>query len=325
MADWTPPSWAVRPIKPISLAIHKEGKQVGVCDVSRSSATIFGRNTEGVTCGAVTLDHDSISRRHAALVHDMQRRVHLIDLNSRHGTRINGTVMTPRKYYELLPGACIQFGASTRKYVLQTGQEAEAAPRLEAKPAKPASEPGTGEAGNIDLAALRRLGPAARATLTPAEVRALEMLSTLEDDEDPMRGYVDDPKAFGMPDAELSRAVERGPEHGGGERDAKRAKHKHRKREERPSKATKAKHDGKREHRRSHRSRASGPESAPAHELEAEEERVEKRRRHERKGHRRKKAKGDRGVGEPEKRKEGKPSGLSHEKEKAESGTEKGS
>lgn len=236
MADYQPPHWAKPQAEALELKVAKEGRALGAVDVSSHAAFVFGRNTEGVTCGAVTLDHDSISRRHAALVHDMQRRSHLIDLGSRHGTRVNGVALVPRKYHELKLGDSVQFGASTRIYTLQ---RPEAAPTraAEAPPAVASEEPAPAEPATIDLAALRRLGPAARAKLTHVEKRALEMLSTLEDEDDPMRGYVDDPEQdMAAPGAARPAAAsEPAPpgaaeEHRAEHKAAKRAKHKHHRR-----------------------------------------------------------------------------------------------
>ena len=273
-SGWTVPSWAIRPRKDLELAICKEGKEVGTCDVSRSGAYVFGRNTEGVTCGAVTLDHDSISRRHAALVHDMQGRVHLIDLGSRHGTRINGVAIAPRKYCELALGASLQFGASTRTYILRG--RTPCAPEAPAKrPVEPTAEP-----AEIDLAALRRLGPAARAKLTPAEQRALALLATLDDDEDPLKNYVDDPEQdLSLVDGgegALARAAPRAVPEGDRGKDEPA----------RDAKQSKRKRAHERTHGRAHRSEGKGKprtrtaqgDAAPASAADERNVRPEKRK-----------------------------------------------
>jgi hypothetical protein len=224
--DWTPPSWAGPPTRRLELVCTKEGAEMGATDISRERAYIFGRNPEGAPCGAVTLDHDSISRRHAALVHDgLQKKVQLVDLGSRHGTKLDGRPLAPRKYYELAEGAVVQFGASTRAYRLRSASQPQTgkAPVSHAVAVRagfeaaagmgnpPAAMPaGAGPAATIDLAALRKLGPGARTALTAAERAALEALDALDDDDDPMRNYVDNPHEF-EPNVQASGPAGDGP------------------------------------------------------------------------------------------------------------------
>lgn len=47
-----------------------------------------------------------------------------MDLGSTNGTRLMGTKREARRYYELLPNDLIQFGFSTREYVLINASKA---------------------------------------------------------------------------------------------------------------------------------------------------------------------------------------------------------
>ncbi|KAJ1623925.1 hypothetical protein T492DRAFT_1051602 [Pavlovales sp. CCMP2436] len=276
--DWVPPTWAVPPASALELQVEKEGKPAEVVSLSRFAATVFGRNTEGVKCGAVTLNHDSISRRHAVIVHDMQQRTHVMDLGSRHGTRVDGKLLAPRKYCELRHGSSITFGASTRAYRLQPARSAKAdEPRrpLGAPPPPPSSKAGGDEPAQIDLTALRRLGPAARAKLSVAEQRALQALSTLDDDDDPMAGYVDEFDEFdgaggerGEAGGSAAGAASRAEGKVGSKRvaeqgdEAKRKRHSYRRGGEGEGRAKKREGD-KKSHKHSDK-KVKGAEGAPA-------------------------------------------------------------
>lgn len=243
------------------LKVSKEGRALDDIGLSTHGAIIFGRNTEGVTCGAITLDHESISRRHAAIVHDLKKCTYVIDLGSRHGTRLDGKLLRPREYHAISEGSVLTFGASTRQYRVATpGARAdeEHGARAEAG-AEPAAEAPV----EIDIDALRRLGPGARAKLTPAEQRALEAVSTLEDEDDPMRNYVDDPAQFGggaagAEGANGEREARRGGDTAQGGREHRHGRHKSKRREG----AEDERSGGKRRREHAHRTEGEGKGSA---------------------------------------------------------------
>ena len=94
--------------------------------VSRQSAYLLGRNED--ICD-VPLRHASCSSQHAvlqyrALPNSTTGRLHcqpyLMDLESTNGSFINSVRIEPARYYQLKKGDVLQFGASTREYVLLT-------------------------------------------------------------------------------------------------------------------------------------------------------------------------------------------------------------
>merc|ERR1719166_62362 len=112
---YQPPSWARRPQLTMSaLEVYKKGKLVEIVkDVNRKKMTIFGRNKD--LCDIV-LQHPSISRQHAAIVHGSSGNMYLIDLGSSHGSTNNKQRLTAEKREVLRDGDIIRFGASTREY-----------------------------------------------------------------------------------------------------------------------------------------------------------------------------------------------------------------
>uniref|UniRef100_A0A672R4H3 Protein phosphatase 1, regulatory subunit 8a n=1 Tax=Sinocyclocheilus grahami TaxID=75366 RepID=A0A672R4H3_SINGR len=78
---------------------------------------LFGRNPEHCD---FTIDHQSCSRVHAALLyHRHLKRVFLIDLNSTHGTFLGRIHLEPRKPQQVPIDSTMSFGASTRVYTLR--------------------------------------------------------------------------------------------------------------------------------------------------------------------------------------------------------------
>uniref|UniRef100_A0A7N4UYK8 Protein phosphatase 1 regulatory subunit 8 n=2 Tax=Sarcophilus harrisii TaxID=9305 RepID=A0A7N4UYK8_SARHA len=78
---------------------------------------LFGRNPD--LCD-FTIDHQSCSRVHAALVyHKHLKRVFLIDLNSTHGTFLGHIRLEPHKPQQIPIDSTVSFGASTRAYTLR--------------------------------------------------------------------------------------------------------------------------------------------------------------------------------------------------------------
>lgn len=99
--------------KPISLA--------------RKSRYIFGRDRDAVD---IPTDHPSCSKQHAVLQFRNQRKTdvygetkddvagYLYDIGSTNKTKLNGKVIEAKKYYRLKGSDCVQFGSSTREYVV---------------------------------------------------------------------------------------------------------------------------------------------------------------------------------------------------------------
>ena len=99
--------------KPISLAYK--------------SRYIFGRDRDAVD---IPTDHPSCSKQHAVLQFRNQRKTdvygetkddvagYLYDNGSTNKTKLNGKVIEAKKYYRLKGSDCVQFGSSTREYVV---------------------------------------------------------------------------------------------------------------------------------------------------------------------------------------------------------------
>jgi smad nuclear-interacting protein 1 len=110
----------------------------------RRSCFLFGRDRPTVD---IPTDHNSCSKQHAALVFrsvqankneellaydQVAERVikpYLIDLQSTNGTKLNGKKIDDSRYYELRQFDVIQFGNSTREYMLMTEEANEDALR----------------------------------------------------------------------------------------------------------------------------------------------------------------------------------------------------
>ena len=87
-----PPVWAAPPthINAV-LAVQKRGETIEQLSVGEHEMYTFGRS---LTCD-YQLDHPSISRQHAALVHHENGGIYLIDLKSSHTTAVNGKPLRP--------------------------------------------------------------------------------------------------------------------------------------------------------------------------------------------------------------------------------------
>ena len=100
--------------------------------ISKQSAYLLGRNAE---IADIHLAHESCSSQHAVLQYralpnnknnnNSNHRLlvcqpYLMDLESTNGTTLNGVRLDPARYYQLKKGDVLQFGASTREYVLLT-------------------------------------------------------------------------------------------------------------------------------------------------------------------------------------------------------------
>ncbi|KAI9099655.1 hypothetical protein K1719_024660 [Acacia pycnantha] len=82
---------------------------------------IFGRQIQ--TCDFV-LDHQSVSRQHAAVVPHKNGSIYVIDLGSAHGTFVANERLTKDSPVELEVGQSLRFAASTRTYMLRKNDAA---------------------------------------------------------------------------------------------------------------------------------------------------------------------------------------------------------
>ncbi|CAL9241529.1 unnamed protein product [Arabidopsis halleri] len=120
-SNWHPPDWAIEPRAGVySLEVVKDGQILDRIHLDRRSH-IFGRQHQ--TCDFV-LDHQSVSRQHAAVVPHKNGSIFVIDLGSAHGTFVANERLTKDTPVELEVGQSLRFAASTRIYLLRKNTEA---------------------------------------------------------------------------------------------------------------------------------------------------------------------------------------------------------
>jgi hypothetical protein len=83
---------------------------------SETGAVVFGRNPEATD---VLLEHPSISRRHAAVLHDGKGGLFLYEFGSTHGTFLDGRRVPAKEALPLKEGSCVKFAESSRTYILR--------------------------------------------------------------------------------------------------------------------------------------------------------------------------------------------------------------
>ncbi|KAL5097567.1 hypothetical protein RYX36_001894 [Vicia faba] len=141
-STWQPPDWAIEPRPGVFyLEVMKDGQVLDQINLDRRRH-IFGRQIQ--TCDFV-LDHQSVSRQHAAVVPHKNGRnedslancgfiglnkfllyfsVYVIDLGSAHGTFVANERLTKDSPIEFEVGQSLRFAASTRIYVLRKNDAA---------------------------------------------------------------------------------------------------------------------------------------------------------------------------------------------------------
>jgi smad nuclear-interacting protein 1 len=128
---FTEPYEAAKPDKHWRLYVYKGDDIIETLYIHRRSCFLFGRETK---VADVPLMHPSVSAQHAVIQYreidemivteegdrDVVKVVkpYLMDLKSTHGTKLNGEKIEDSRYYELRMGDLIQFGQSSRDYVL---------------------------------------------------------------------------------------------------------------------------------------------------------------------------------------------------------------
>nr|XP_014349631.1 PREDICTED: nuclear inhibitor of protein phosphatase 1 [Latimeria chalumnae] len=111
------PSWAGKPPPGLHLDVVKGDKLIEKLIIDEKKYYLFGRNPD--ICD-FTIDHQSCSRVHAALVyHRHLKRVFLVDLNSTHGTFLGHIRLEAHKPQQVPIDSTVSFGASTRMYTLR--------------------------------------------------------------------------------------------------------------------------------------------------------------------------------------------------------------
>merc|ERR1719319_220899 len=94
----------------------------------------------------VRLDHPSISRQHAAILHGSSGNPYILDLGSSHGTQVNHKKLPGHKRKPLKDGDVVKFGASSREYHVRlrldesSDEESEEEPKRKSKKRKRAKD-----------------------------------------------------------------------------------------------------------------------------------------------------------------------------------------
>ncbi|KAM0850889.1 hypothetical protein ACQ4PT_052776 [Festuca glaucescens] len=113
---WQPPDWAIEPRPGVYyLEVLKDGDVIDRINLDKKRH-IFGRQ---VPACEFVLDHQSVSRQHAAVVPHKNGSVYVIDLGSVHGTFVANERLTKDNPVELEVGQSLRFAASTRAYILR--------------------------------------------------------------------------------------------------------------------------------------------------------------------------------------------------------------
>jgi smad nuclear-interacting protein 1 len=121
----------------LRLYVFKDGEPIqneeSILHLHRLSSYLLGRDEQ--VCD-IPLLHASISKQHAVIQYRLKPQTasidddteteftraivkpYLIDLNSANGTKLNGERIESQRYYELLNKDIIQFGESTREYIV---------------------------------------------------------------------------------------------------------------------------------------------------------------------------------------------------------------
>jgi len=115
------------------LKVYREEDHMSTIDLSVKTGYLVGR--QKIVCDIV-VDHVSMSRKHAAMIHHSDGRVFLIDLGSMQGSWVDGAQLEPNVPHELKNGTSIVFGAAPRRYVFMCAK---------ITPGEIAREPGAGE------------------------------------------------------------------------------------------------------------------------------------------------------------------------------------
>ncbi|XP_077455780.1 nuclear inhibitor of protein phosphatase 1-like [Stigmatopora argus] len=111
------PTWGGKPPVGLHLDVMKGDKLVEKLIIDEKKFYLFGRNPDWCD---FTIDHQSCSRVHAALVyHKHLKRLFLIDLNSTHGTFLGHIRLEPHKPQQVPIDSTLSFGASTRTYTIR--------------------------------------------------------------------------------------------------------------------------------------------------------------------------------------------------------------
>jgi len=120
---YNPPTWSTLPKRDSRwlLRIYKSLSRIGIVPLFESATfTTFGRHKKN----DFPVMHQSCSRLHAVIQHGNGDRVYLYDVST-HGTKLNGEKIDKKEHTQLKVGDKVQFGESTRIYVLEPDERPE--------------------------------------------------------------------------------------------------------------------------------------------------------------------------------------------------------
>ncbi|XP_065843422.1 nuclear inhibitor of protein phosphatase 1-like [Oscarella lobularis] len=127
MSNYEIPKWAGKACQGLHLDVLKSGAFVEKILIDDKIGYFFGRNKD--VCDVV-IDHASCSRVHALLLyHKHVKRSFIVDLDSSHGTFVNGIRLEAKKPTPVEINSILSFGASTRTYSLREKPETSSASR----------------------------------------------------------------------------------------------------------------------------------------------------------------------------------------------------
>lgn len=127
VVNYTEPPEARKPNRRWRLYIFKDDERLPFIPMHQKSAYLFGRDRR---IADIPIDNLSCSKQHAVcqyrLIDYMRldgtsaRRIspYIMDLDSSNGTYVNNSMVEPQQYHELFERDVINFGYSSRDYVL---------------------------------------------------------------------------------------------------------------------------------------------------------------------------------------------------------------
>ncbi|GLE08034.1 hypothetical protein PINS_up018930 [Pythium insidiosum] len=119
MAPFKAPQWAATPARSrraARLEVIKDGETIEEVAIGRQACYLLGRNED--VCD-YSMQHPSISRQHAVIVHRREGDAVVMDLGSAQGTFVNGKEIDAKEPHVLHEGDKLTFGVSTRTYVVR--------------------------------------------------------------------------------------------------------------------------------------------------------------------------------------------------------------
>jgi len=128
-----------------ALRVTKNDQDIDSFHITRA-CTVVGRSQEHAD---ILVDHQSVSRKHAALFHGRDGRLYVMCLGSTHGTTLNlGEALSKHNAVEVHCGDVLRFGKSSRQYTAsqqqtqRTDGHAEAAQEVHAARDDNSTSPG---------------------------------------------------------------------------------------------------------------------------------------------------------------------------------------